>query len=346
MAYFRNRIRGALLAAAVAAAALAAAVVSPQQAFAAPSAAELASARETYREGIALEAAGNWAGALAKFQAVAAIKSAPRVRFHIGLCQEKLGRWNEAVGAYKMASLEATRERASDVVKEADAAWSRLKAKIPVLTLRRGAGADSATVTLDGVELGASTIGTEMPLDPGVHTLEVSMAGAATRRTTFELKEGERKDVEVQRPEPESAQPAAATPVAPVATSAPGGETAPPPAKGSSAVPWLVTGVGAAGLAASGVFFYLRQGAITDLQEKCGPELQCTEAERSIYDRGRTYTLAANIALGVGIAGVGVGTVLLLTRSGKPAESARRAPQSTSVGVSFHPAGVNLVGRF
>ncbi|MBI5532027.1 MAG: PEGA domain-containing protein [Deltaproteobacteria bacterium] len=316
----------------------------------APTAAEINAARETYREGVALEAAGNWAGALAKFQSVASVKSTPRVRFHIGLCQERLGRWNEALGAYKMAISEASRDRAKDVIKEAEAAKGMLEGRIPKLTLRRVPGAEGATITLDGVDLGSSALNTPMPVDPGTHNLIVSMPGRETQRISIEIREGESKTFDVQPPAERAQTPVpSARPVAPavVPSAAPAAE----PRKSSKVVPWIVTGVGAASLVASGVFYYLRSTAISDLEDKCGVDLRCSEAERSTYDRGRTYTLVANVSLGVGIVGVGLGTVLLLTSgAGKPKEEPRVAGRSTpfdpSMSLMLQPSGMSLVGRF
>jgi hypothetical protein len=51
-----------------------------------PSRATLAKAREEFRRGLALEAAGDWSGALAAFKEVALVKSTPQVRFHIAQC--------------------------------------------------------------------------------------------------------------------------------------------------------------------------------------------------------------------------------------------------------------------
>src|SRR5689334_16529333 len=48
-------------------------------------------ARAQFQQGLALETAGDWAGALSLFVQVAAVKLTPQVRFHVGLCEEHLG---------------------------------------------------------------------------------------------------------------------------------------------------------------------------------------------------------------------------------------------------------------
>ncbi len=294
-------------------------------------------AREAYREGVGLETTGNWAAALEKFRAVAAVKSTSRVRFHIGLCQEKLGRWVEALGAYNLALADARQESAADVEKEVEAARASLDARIPRLTVLRGQAAEAISVSIDGVALGAAAIGTEIPLDPGVHTVETSSPGRGPFRVNVELTERVRKTIDAIPASNSSLMPSAsATPVAP----------GKPPS--SHAWPWLAVGVGAASLAASGVFYLLRQGKVSSLQDACGSDYHCSEAERPVYDSARTYNTLTNVTLGVGVLGVGVGTVLLLT-SKKPSRSTSSATHPASsprVGVGLHPSGVTLAGRF
>lgn len=312
-------------------------VAVPRTASAAPSPAEVNAAREAYREGVGLETTGNWAAALEKFRAVAAVKSTSRVRFHIGLCQEKLGRWVEALGAYNLALADARQESAADVEKEAEAARASLDVRIPRLTVLRGQTTEAISVSVDGVALGAASIGTEIPLDPGVHTVETSSPGRAPFRVNVELTEGVRKTVDAIPPSSSGPVPAASA--TPVASDNP---------SSSPAWPWLAVGVGAASLAASGVFYLLRQGKVSSLEDACGSEYHCSEAERPVYDSARTYNTLTNVTLGVGVLGVGAGTILLLTAK-KPSRSTSSATHPTSsphVGVGLLPSGVTLAGRF
>ena len=65
-----------------------------------PTSAEVSKARENFRRGLALEAAGDWTGALEVFKSVALVKSTPQVRFHIAQCEEKTGDYVGASGSY------------------------------------------------------------------------------------------------------------------------------------------------------------------------------------------------------------------------------------------------------
>ena len=304
---------------------------------AAPTRAQLAEAREAYREGIALEMAGDWGKALAKFRQVAEINSAPQVRFHIGRCQEKLGRWTEALGAYRLALAQAREANAKDVIKEAEAAISALEKEIPRVRIVLASGSETASIQLDGVELGAAALGETIVVDPGSHRLEASLSGYQPQVVTFEIAARDESTVtvpafvplEVPAPEPSPTKPA------------------PEPVQDDSAprsnvVPWIITGVGAASLTASGVFYGLRANAISSLEDRCGKELHCTEAERSTYDNGKTYTTVANITLGAGIVGVGLGLTWLLSSGGSPEPSSAKS----STQVIVHGEGASLVGAF
>ncbi len=116
-------------------------------------------AREIFRAGLALEAAGDWAGALVKFRQVAEDRPTPQVRFHIARCQEFLGRWTEALGTYRLALGEAEALQVEEVLQEGNRARLALEERIPKLTLVRGEGAEAAVLFVDGVEMGASAAG-------------------------------------------------------------------------------------------------------------------------------------------------------------------------------------------
>ncbi len=107
---------------------------------------------------------------------------------------------------------------------------------------------------------------------------------------------------------------------------------------------FAIGGLGVAGLAASGVFFYLRQDAIGQLDAACGPDGQsCPANMEATYNKGRLYSAISTAALiGGGAALAMGGTLIIVSTSKKPA----------SPTVGFVPAapganvGGSLVGRF
>lgn len=102
---------------------------------------------------------------------------------------------------------------------------------------------------------------------------------------------------------------------------------------------WVTLGAGAASLAASGVMFALRSGAIDDLDGACGGETVrlCSESQRSLYDRGVLFNGIGNVTLLAGAGLVVAGGIWAIV-------GRREAPASTGASVGWRPF-VGL-GRF
>jgi hypothetical protein len=310
----------------------------------AQSAAELAQARATFQQGLSLEAAGDWAGALAKFQAVGRVKLTPQVRFHIARCKENLGRLNEALGDYRVAEYEAEQEQAKELP-AITAAREALQARIPKLVIERGAGAETASVDLDGVELGESKLGKPVSVDPGAHRIVAHVGGQQFEKDVT-VAEGQTRTVKLVPPPGLLQHKPAGTTTGPSET-----PPVPPPQK-HSVVPWIVGGVGVASLITSGVFFGLRAKAESDLNSGCRGDV-CPERLHGTENSGKTDSVVADVTLGVGLVGVGVAAVMLLTRgsssSTPPADrdtDVSRRGVRVDVMQSRSATGVSLSGTF
>jgi len=309
---------------------------------------ELDRARVLFREGVALSAANNCAAALGKFQEVAKVKMTAQVAFNIGECEERLGKLIEALGNYRVAaSMAADDKKAKDVAAKVGERVEALEARIPKLTVKRGEGADTATIELDGVELGASQISTQLPVNPGSHVVVAKMSGKEYVHETVSLEEKESKTFEVKLdlPPTQVEQPAIEEPK----------PEPPPPPSGSKVPGAVVLGVGIASGIAAGVFWGLRGGAIGDLDTMCGGDNSCPPAAQDTYDKGRLYTGLAEVTTAVGIVGIATGIVLLVTSGPKkpaaPEGEASSAQNKRGVRfVSGAPGasvgGLSLVGRF
>ena len=322
-----------------------------EPAWAEPTPQELVKAREAFRQGVQLEAANDWVGALAKFETVATVRMTPAVRFHVARCQQHLGKLLEAQGGYRLAAYEAQNSKdphAAEVQREASEALEEIEHKIPKLVVKRGKGVETASISVDGVALGESSIGKEFPVNPGSHTIEFKDADGNLNKQVATLAEAETKTVdlvaEVAAPPPKPSASVSAAPPPPP----------PPPEPSSNLVPWIVVGAGGASLLASGVFYMMRSSAISDLDSSC-KDSRCPASLEDTGSKGKTYTTLGNITLGLGLVGVGVGTYLLLAGGGKqpatePAaktESARSRPRMTVVfGGSSKSAEASLVGTF
>lgn len=310
---------------------------------------ELDKARTLFREGVALSAANDWSGALAKFKEVAQVRMTAQVAFNIAECEEHLGKLLAALGNYRLAASEAAAPNANapEVAKQVDARISALEARIPKVTITRGEGAETASIELDGVELGAAQIGSPIPVDPGPHTVVAKVNGREGARETVTLAESETKDVPltiaVVAPPKEEPPPVTQPDVLP-----------PPEVPGSKLPGIIVTGLGVASLGAGVVFLVLRQGTIDDLDTLCGGDESCPPSAESTADDGKLYTGLAEATIAAGVVGVAVGVVLLATSGKKPAPVtglAPRQPQKPSMRfVGAAPGasvgGASIVGSF
>jgi hypothetical protein len=308
----------------------------------AQSAAELSKARTEFKEGVSLEAAGDWAGALAKFQDVAKVKTTPQVRFHIGRCKEKLGRLNEALGEYRMAEYDAQKSKAKELP-EITQAREALEARVPKLVITRGDNATAASIELDGVALGEAQVGKEVSVDPGPHRI-VGKVAAGQFEQNVSVGEGETKNVELDVPPELLKKPAAATKdEEPEPTPE---ETPPeaPPEKKKSVLPYVIGAAGIVSLGASGYFYLQRNKAENDLNDVCRNNV-CPKSKQSLQDDGKRDATLSAITLGVGVVGVGVAIVLLAT-GGKKQEKPQQAGLHLRVVPTPEMRGVNLVGSF
>lgn len=301
---------------------------------------ELARARQLYSQGLTQEAAGDWAGALGTFQSVAQIKMTPQVRFHIARCKENLGRLNEALGGYRLAEYEATQAGSEALAEEIRVARDALEARVPKLVIVRGEGAGAIKIELDGVALGQAQVGKEVSVDPGPHEVTGILGDGRRFKRTVEVAEGKSETVTLDVPDDLTNTPAPPpTTEGGAATDAGGGVTpGVASAASGSAAPWVVGGIGVASLIASGVFFALKNGAENELDRECLGKT-CPDTVQSTQSRGETYATLTGVTLGVGIVGVGVASVMLLSGgSERPAEPA--------VAVRVGPSYMGLSGHF
>jgi hypothetical protein len=285
-------------------------------------------AREQFGQALALQTAGDWAGALALLKDVAAVKSTPQVRFNMALCEERLGRLVAALGDYELAAADARAEKADQVAEEVEVRLEALRQRIPKITIKRGAGAETASVVVDGVAVGDSVVGTPMPTDPGPHTVEAQAPGFKPFRQSLRVAEQQNETVELVLE---------ALPPAPVVSAGGGGDRARPAAGRSPLYGYVIGGIGIASLGASGVFFGLRAQKISELDKAC-PNRKCPSADQQAdINAGKLDTTLANVTLAVGVAAVAGGLVLVLTSGSNEEPSVALAPA---------PGGAQVMGRF
>lgn len=300
---------------------------------------DLERARETFRDALVLEVAGDWAAALAKFQDVAKARLTPQVRYHLARCKENLGRMTEALGDYRVAEAEA-RLAGLEETPEMERARRDLETRVPRIKLRFSGLRTAVVVEFDGIALGATALNQPMVVDPGWHRITLrSGTGFITdsfvvatvgKLTEVDLREHERSTL---------AQPI------PVMVPASGLPQSPPT--------WVYVsaGIGTAAIATSAVLWVVRNRAEQELEDNCRGRI-CPESLKGVEERGKVASVLSPIALGMGIAGLGMaawGFWSHASNAGSNRTSLSRPPPNRSVvsaGVAPGAWGVHFGAEF
>lgn len=305
-------------------------------------AAELTAARAKFQRAIELKQAGDFAGALSLFREVGQFKMTPQVRYHIAGCEEGLGKLVAAYGGYELARAQG-QDMPPDFLAEVDAALERLGERIPKLVITRGKGAAAAKIELDGVSLGAASIGRDVPVDPGPHAITATAPGYQDYSGTIEATESSTVTVVVDMVRLPTVEPPKYEP--------------PPeePPKGYGITPYVVGGVGL-GLATVGVILLpVSQASIGDANDIC-PNQDCTGKSAADQSRVRDILSGAQTTeavgwslIGVGVAAVAVGTTLYFVdpaRKKQPDVAFERGPFSLIPSAPRTEAGLSLRATF
>jgi tetratricopeptide (TPR) repeat protein len=141
-------------------------------------------ALDLFEQGRAFEKSGNYAEALAKFQAAARIMRTFGVLLNAAECEEKLGRTASAWATWREAESVATEANKLDDQALAAKRKNALEPNLIRLTLVVPPGVDTPNLELrrDGVPVPRAAWGSAIPVDPGAHVLEETAPGHKPRR--------------------------------------------------------------------------------------------------------------------------------------------------------------------
>jgi hypothetical protein len=165
----------------------------------------------------------------------------------------------------------------------------------------------------------------ELVLLPGPHELTLAAPGYVTLRRTLEVRAQDRAPLELVL-EPVPAHATETRPSAPAAglpTPASTGVSTDTSAHDGSSTTWgwVALAAGGAGLAVSGVTLALALDDKAHLDDEC-PDRQCPPQAEDTRARYQTLRIVSPVALGAGVIGVTVGTILLLTGASGDREQA------------------------
>ena len=161
------------------------------------SANEIALARKQFLEGVRAASTDHWPEALAAFERSYGIYPHPETLINIAGARRQLGKLVAASEAYQRY-LRTTDEHTAENRALAEAALSELSTQVAhmVLSVRHLEPAD--LVSLDGHSLARSTLGLELPVDPGAHTVTVQRGSREIARRSFVAEASSRADIALE----------------------------------------------------------------------------------------------------------------------------------------------------
>jgi hypothetical protein len=301
-----------------------------------------AAARTLGDEAVERFDAGDYAGALDRFQRADDLVHLTTTGLWVARCLVRLGRLVDAENRY----VEVTRVRlpagVADVLARAqvDAAQEReaLEKRIPrVVVVLEGARAADAVAEIDGRRVPRALEGVAQPLDPGEH--EVALVGPSGRRSQrLALAEGATERVVLRADDVAPPAPAPAPSDAPPAREPARSDVDRPSGAGwTRPAGFAALGLGGALVVTGGVTGALAVAKHADLSPQC-PDRACPPALHGDVDALDRLRLVSTIGLAGGAALMGAGAILLLVRSDGA------APPSTSAWIG--PGVAGLRGEF
>jgi hypothetical protein len=236
---------------------LQAVVLRPASAQNAPAAATrdttTAASREEFQLGMAAGERGAWEQARVHFERAYALLPRPVTLLDLAAAQAHTGRLLAAAESYRRFHRDAVDGRAAEHRDEASRALDVLTARIPRIRIDARGLRASDGLGLDGDVIAAASVGSELPVDPGVHRVSVVRDGRVLQEAEVRVDERERRVVSMTVPADAIATAASSSPSP--APSAPAATVLAPvhagPARETSASnrsvaqsPWLWTAIG------------------------------------------------------------------------------------------------------
>lgn len=295
--------------------------------------AEPTAAEAEYRRGVSAFEAGDYVVACRAFGESYRLDPLPGALFTLATCELRAGRLASAAGRFSdylqlVEQLPAEQQpRESERRAVAEAERRKLKLQVPRLKLSLNDSSHTSQITLNGVDVALQSLGQELPVDPGEQVVEQRFMSGRRHSERVTLQPGESKLVVLKATEepPVSSAPARSPSAAP---------------RPSSALPFVVGGIGVAGILVGGVAGSFAIGSAAVVRRECDGAACRSVAGKEAADTGKREALISTIAFGVGAVGLTAGIVLYVSRSDAPSVSTGQL----AVGIS--PQQVTVSGAF
>jgi len=161
-------------------------------------------ADKLFEDGRRYLAAKEYALACTAFEQSQQADPAIGTMLNIALCYET---WGKPTAAYRwyVEAEKLAKEKGDDREKGARGKVDELAPKVPHLIVTIPADADVATTfTLDGKEIDRAKLADDQLVEPGKHVIVARVPGKPPKETVVELAQGERKQLTIEVPRPET----------------------------------------------------------------------------------------------------------------------------------------------
>jgi len=266
--------------------------------------------------------ASDFAGALADFEAANAAKASPEAERFIGLSQDNLGHYAEAVAAYEkfLANVPAKMKEQGDETKKRVEAIKTMPGKVHVETTPAGAQVTVDLATSPNAQPNTTPTPVDVDLPAGRHTLKIAAEGYQPVDKEVDVTFGSKQDVKIElvknEPPPPPPPPVVAEAPAPAPTPPP-----PPPPEPRSKVPAYVTGAVAIVATGVGIGF-----GVKALSQSSDFDKNPTTKKA---DDGENNALVADMMFGIAIT-FGVTSAVLFLSNDAPQSAKATTPKATA----------------
>ena len=264
---------------------------------------------------------GAYTPAYQEFKALAAETGSPNAELYVARCLRELGRLPEAYEAMRSALRDATTKAEKEpkyaATRNAAAAdLALLEPKVGKLIIAVVSPPPGLSVTVDGAP---AKLGVPIATAIGEVVVRLVAPDRAPVERRAKTRGGEPVTLTVAL---DAAAPAGDTPT-PAATASP---ASPPTKGGGGRIAGFVTlGIGAAGMVTFAAAGAMANSRYDSIQTACGGA-RCTDPKYADQIAGgRRLDVIANVGLGVGLAGIAAGTLLVILGGPKPAPAAMSA---------------------
>jgi hypothetical protein len=286
-----------------------------ESARAQPSETDKTLAQSLFDQAKALMDAGKYAEACPKFAESQRLDPGGGTLLNLALCHENEGKLATAWTEFKEALGAARRDGREERIQAAEEHIASLEPKLPWMTLSVVSPAEGQTVKLDGAVIGSAVWGAPVAIDPGAHELSATAPGRTPWKGSVTIAVAEKKAVTI----PALAVPRANAPVGTEpAGVAPGPDGSADRAKGdSSTLGWIIGGAGIVSLGVGTFFGIQTLSKKKQSDDLCPTDTTCTKEGAKLSDEAHTTAWIANVGIGLGLVGIGVGGYLVLSTGGE-----------------------------